>query len=129
MTTPTPEYTAEQVEAAKAELTDIAGWNGYLPLSNSIRTILSALSTAESEITRLTLQVESAEADRKRLDWLERTEHGALNWGETGSPAWSIESDSTMISGAIGDGNTLREAIDDAMAEFAARNQEGGSNA
>ena len=54
----TPEYTAEQVEAAKAELTDIAGWNGYLPLSNSIRTVLSALSTAESEIKRLTLQVE-----------------------------------------------------------------------
>jgi len=131
MTDYRPEYTAEQVEAAKDELTDIAGWNGYLPLSNSIRTVLSALSTAESEVKRLgrvfsdnldlqmeveslRSRLESAEADSKRLDRVEQ-ERLSVEF-------WIIDADGTLECNVrdpddefVATGKTLRDAIDAAQ--------------
>lgn len=106
-----PEYSPEQVQHA----IETATWlvNEPSPRSaleihkDTLRIILSALAARQ--------------ADSRRLDWLERTQHDAVHWMGDNGTSWTIESDATIISGAVGAGETLREAIDDGMTETAAR--------
>src|SRR6185312_12115300 len=114
----TPEYTAEQVaevvEGLNAIITEPAEcWQPTHISRDDIRTVLA-------EIKRLTLQVESAEADTKRLDDAQTLFIGAdFAWGDPEHPRPVVV---LQIPEHVRVGVDFRKFLD------AARNREGGND-